>query len=69
MFTKKTLVSFAVFFPIAFLIAILIGFALCLSFQEEVELNWIIVTAIAILLDSFVTWRNSRDWKHEKKAE
>lgn len=65
MFTRKSLSFFALFLPIAFLIAILIGFALSLSFQEEVELNWVIVAAIALLLDSFVTWRSSRDWKHD----
>jgi membrane protein DedA with SNARE-associated domain len=69
MVSKKNLYFFNFFFPIAFLIGIFIGSSYSLTFQQEFHLDWILVTGVAIVLDLIITWRNSRDWKREKKEE
>lgn len=67
MINKKSLYFFVFFFPIAFIIGIFISSSFSLTFQQEFQLNWIFVIAVAIVLDLIISWRNSRDWKREKK--
>lgn len=59
--SKKSLLFFAFAFPIAFVIGIMVSVVLSLQLQEGVEIDWIVVLATAIILDLFLTWRNSRD--------
>jgi putative flippase GtrA len=65
--TKKKLFLFAVIFPFTFVIGVLVSFVLSLQFQEHVDLNWLLVFAIAILFDLGITWRFSRDQKDQQQ--
>lgn len=64
MISKKNLMFFAFFFPVAFVVGLLISLAVSLQFGEDVKVNWFVTLAVAIVLDLFVTWR---DRSEEKK--
>jgi membrane protein DedA with SNARE-associated domain len=63
---KKNLLFFAFVFPITFLIGLVVSFIVSLQFQEDVQINWVIVLAVATLLALLITWRNNRDAKRHK---
>ena len=65
--TKKKLFLFAVIFPFTFVIGVLVSFVFSLQFQENVELNWLLVFCIAIAFDLGITWRFSRDQKDQQQ--
>jgi putative flippase GtrA len=63
---KKNLLFFAFIFPITSVIGLIVSFSISLQFQEDVQINWLIVLAVAIVLDLIITWRNNRDAKRQK---
>jgi dolichyl-phosphate-mannose--protein O-mannosyl transferase len=64
MFTKKYIGFFIIlFFPMLFVSA-LINFLYSLNAHDYIQVNWLIVILLAIVLDAFVTWMQTR--KEEK---
>jgi hypothetical protein len=63
---KKNLMFFVFVFPITFLIGIVVSFIVSIQFQQDVQINWVIVSAVAVLLALLMTWRNNRDAKRQK---
>ena len=63
---KKNLQFFAFVFPITFVIGLLVSFSVSLQSQNGAGINWLIVLAVAIVLDLIITWRNNRDAKRHK---
>jgi hypothetical protein len=53
-------------FPIAFVIGVLVSLCLSFQFHENVQINWLVVLAAAIVLDVLLTWRHNRDEKRQK---
>ena len=65
---KKSLLFFAFVFPITFVIGVLVSLSISLQLHENVQINWLVVLAVAIGLDLLITWRNNRDDKRQKGA-
>jgi Ca2+/Na+ antiporter len=64
--TKKSPILFAFVFPLTFIIGILVSVLIGLRFHENVQLDWLVVFAVAIVLDLLITWRQNRDEKLQK---
>jgi hypothetical protein len=63
---KKNLQFFVFVFPIAFVVGVLVSFIVSLQSEGDVEINWLIAVAAAIVMDILITWRNNRDAKRQK---
>jgi membrane protein DedA with SNARE-associated domain len=66
--SKKNFQFFALVFPVAFAIGILVSLSVSLQTQESIEINWLVVVIVAIVLDALLTWRNSRESGKSKDA-
>ena len=65
---KKRIMFFVFIFPIAFIVGILISLLLSSSFEEQVQLDWIVVIVAALVLDLLITLRQTYDSKENKSA-
>jgi hypothetical protein len=68
MFTKKHIMYFIVLFLPMLIISTLLNISYSLQAHDYIQINWLIVILLAIILDAFITWMQTRKDK-EKKAE
>jgi hypothetical protein len=68
MFTNKRIVFFSILFLPMLIVSALLNFAYSLNSHDYIQVNWLIVILLAIVLDAFFTWLQTRKEK-EKKSE
>lgn len=68
MFTKKRIVFFSVLFLPMLIVSALLHLVYSLNAHDYIQVNWLIVILLAIVLDAFFTWTQTRKDK-EKKSE
>lgn len=66
--SKKRLLLFAFQFPIALVIGVGLYFAYSMRVHDQPTIDWVVAVAIAVALDVFFTWRNTRHEKPEEKV-
>ena len=68
MSSKNKLFLFALVFPLTFFIGVIVSLTISLRVDEHVQLDWLIVFAVAIVADVLITWWHIRDEKNRKGA-
>jgi hypothetical protein len=68
MFNKKHIVSFSILFLPMLIVSALLNFVYSLNAHDYIQINWLIVILLAIVLDAFFTWTQTRR-DNEKKPE
>ncbi|RPI06521.1 MAG: hypothetical protein EHM64_02580 [Ignavibacteriae bacterium] len=65
MFTKKQIVFFSILFLPMLILSTLLNFVFSLNVHDYVEVNWFIVIILALVLDAFFTWTQTRKDKEK----
>ena len=66
MSTKQRIKYFFILFLPILLVSILINVVYSLQAHEYIKVDWLVVILLAIAIDAFLTWRQTRG---EKKGE
>ena len=65
---KNKLFLFALVFPLTFFIGVIVSLTISLRVDEHVQIDWLVVFAVAIAVDLLLTWRQMRDQKRQNGA-
>jgi hypothetical protein len=68
MFTKKYIGLFIILFLPMFVVSTLLNFLYSLNVGENNHINWLMVILLAIVLDVFILWMQTRK-EEVKKSE
>jgi hypothetical protein len=66
MFTKKHIMYFIVLFLPMLVVSALLNLAYSIQAYDYIQINWPIVILLAIVMDAFVTWMQTRKDKETK---
>ena len=66
MFTKKHIMYFIVLLLPMLIVSALINLSYSLNAHDYIQINWLIVILLAIILDAFITWMQTRKDKENK---
>ena len=66
MFKKKLIAYFIVLFIPMLIVSTLISLVYSLQVHEYIQINWLIVILLAIVMDGFFTWMQTRKDKETK---
>jgi uncharacterized protein YacL len=66
MFTKKYVAYFIVLLLPMLIVSTLLNLAYSLQAHDYIQINWLIVILLAIILNAFITWMQTRKDKETK---
>jgi membrane protein DedA with SNARE-associated domain len=66
--SNKRLTFFLLQFPVCLLVGVLLSFAYSMRAHDQPSIDWLVALSLAIGLDVFFTWRNSREQKKQNGA-